>query len=336
MQPIAIACGDPAGIGPEVALKAVAQEAREGAASVVLIGDRALLAKWNERLRLGLDLRSEPGARLKAIQVIDPRAVPLNEKPVPYSPAAAMAAIEYLRVAGEGCREGRFSAMVTAPLNKEAVLRAGVPFVGQTEFLSDLCDRTPVTMMLLGHDSQGRWLRVSLVTTHLPLRDVAGAISEAEVLRTILHSAAACKLLRLARCRIAVCGLNPHAGEGGLLGDEEKRVIEPAIRSARERGIDVVGPVSGDTAFHEAYTGGFDAVVAMYHDQGLPPLKLVAFETGVNWTLGLPFVRTSPDHGTAYGIAGQGVADPSSMVSALRLARRLSGSAPSIAPEIEK
>ena len=178
-------------------------------------------------------------------------------------------------------------------------------------------------MMLLGHDDRGRWLRVALVTTHLPLRCVSDSLSAAKIERVIELAAQACHDLGLPRARVAVCGLNPHAGEGGDFGSEDAAIILPAVQATRRRGLEVSGPWPADTLFHLAYRDDFDAVVAMYHDQGLGPLKMIAFETGVNWTLGLPFIRTSPDHGTAYDIAGQGRANPSSMVAAIRLARQL-------------
>jgi 4-hydroxythreonine-4-phosphate dehydrogenase len=178
-------------------------------------------------------------------------------------------------------------------------------------------------MMLLGHDDRQRWLRVALATTHLPLRHVADAITPHAVLTAIRLAHRACLDLHLPSARIAVCGLNPHAGEGGKMGTEEITTITPAIQTAQAEGFTVSGPHAADTLFHAAAHGHHDAVVAMYHDQGLAPLKLLAFDTGVNWTLGLPFVRTSPDHGTAFDIAGRGIANPSSMVAALRLACQL-------------
>jgi 4-hydroxythreonine-4-phosphate dehydrogenase len=213
--------------------------------------------------------------------------------------------------------------LVTAPVSKEAIVRAGQAFVGQTEFLAELAGVPAPVMMLLGDDDRGRWLRVALVTTHVALRDVAARVTQPKVERAIERAAAACRELGLARARVAVCGLNPHAGEGGQFGTEEITTIAPAVLAARARGADVMGPLPADTVFHHALRGEYDAVVAMYHDQGLAPLKLLAFERGVNWTLGLPFIRTSPDHGTAYDIAGQNRADPSSMIAAIRLARRL-------------
>ena len=239
------------------------------------------------------------------------------------APEAAQAAIAWLREGARRCLDGELDSMVTAPVNKEAIVRSGQTFVGQTEFLSELAGAKKTAMMLLGQDDRGRWLRVALVTTHLPLKSVSDQITKEKVEMTIELATQACHDLGLKRARIAVCGLNPHAGEGGKMGSEEQTTITPAVKAAKERGLDVVGPMSADSLFYYAYRGEYDAVVAMYHDQGLVPLKMIGFETGVNWTLGLPFVRTSPDHGTAYDIAGKGRADPSSMMAAIRLAIKL-------------
>jgi 4-hydroxythreonine-4-phosphate dehydrogenase len=218
---------------------------------------------------------------------------------------------------------GELDALVTAPVNKEAIVRAGIAFVGQTELLSQLAGTERTAMMLLGQDDRGRWLRVALATTHVPLKFVSERVTPQKVELAIELAARACRDLGLSRARVGVCGLNPHAGEGGQMGTEEQTTIRPAVLAAQAHQIDAVGPMSADALFYYAYRGDFDAVVAMYHDQGLAPLKMVAFEQGVNWTLGLPFVRTSPDHGTAYDIAGQGRANPSSMLAALRLAKQL-------------
>jgi 4-hydroxythreonine-4-phosphate dehydrogenase len=183
-------------------------------------------------------------------------------------------------------------------------------------------------MMLLGEDGRGHVLRVALVTTHLPLKDVAAAVQKDKVELTIELAALACRHLGLSRSKIAVCGLNPHAGEGGKIGTEEAEIISPAVRAAASKGFDVVGPLAADSLFYYAYRGDFDAVVAMYHDQGLAPLKMIGFERGINWTLGLPFIRTSPDHGTAYDIVGKGIANPSSMRAAISLARQLAWNRP--------
>jgi 4-hydroxythreonine-4-phosphate dehydrogenase len=229
----------------------------------------------------------------------------------------------WLSEAADRCLRGQLHAMVTAPVNKASIIRAGHDFVGQTEFLSAKAHENRTAMMLLGEDDRGRWLRVTLATTHLPIRRVADALSREMIELAIELSVQACHDLGLPRQRIAVCGLNPHAGEGGKIGTEELTVVGPAVEAARRRGLDAVGPLSADALFYYAYRGDYDAVVAMYHDQGLAPLKMACFENGVNWTLGLPFIRTSPDHGTAYDIARQGKANPSSMAAAVRLAKRL-------------
>jgi 4-hydroxythreonine-4-phosphate dehydrogenase len=218
--------------------------------------------------------------------------------------------------------------LVTAPVNKHAIAAAGIPFIGQTEFLAGLAGTRRTAMMLLGTDDAGRWLRVALATTHLPLRRVPDAITEAGVRQTIELAAESCRLLGLPSARVAVCGLNPHAGENGDFGHEDADIIAPAVAAACCAGLDASGPWPADTVFRQALHGEFEVVVAMYHDQGLAPLKLVAFDTGVNWTLGLPFIRTSPDHGTAYDIAWRGIANPSSMISALRLAKQLAAASP--------
>ncbi|MBN2505182.1 MAG: 4-hydroxythreonine-4-phosphate dehydrogenase PdxA [Verrucomicrobia bacterium] len=326
-KPFAITIGDPTGIGPEVALKALAREWPADSSRYVLLGDAPTLLNLNRRLGLHLPLHPEsnapPDARLTIASpgppLPDPASLP------PGAPQAAQSAVAALREGTRRCLEGQAAALVTAPVNKHAIIRSGQPFVGQTEFLSGLAGSPNPVMMLLGTDDRGRWLRVALVTTHLPLRDVAEHVTPGKISRAIDLATQACRHLGLPRQRVAVCGLNPHAGEGGEMGTEELTCIGPVVQTARARGLDVTGPLAADTLFHLAAQGHFDAVVAMYHDQGLAPLKLVAFDTGVNWTLGLPFIRTSPDHGTAYDIAGRNIASPSSMLSALHLAKQLAG-----------
>jgi 4-hydroxythreonine-4-phosphate dehydrogenase len=254
---------------------------------------------------------------------LDSGTEPLPANLNPGAPEAARAAVRWLGQGADLCLAKQLDAVVTAPVNKESIVRAGIPFVGQTEFFSERAKADRTVMMLLGHDERGRWLRVALATVHIALRDVPVKLTSEKIQLAVERAAEACRDLGLTRARVAVCGLNPHCGEGGEFGDEEPKVVEPAIAALRKRGLDVVGPISGDTVFHHALLGEFDAVVAMYHDQGLAPLKTVAFDTGINWTLGLPFIRTSPDHGTAYNIAGKGIANPSSMISAIRLAKQL-------------
>jgi len=352
MKPrIGISLGDVTGVGPEVTLKALADLLAEGVqAEFTLVGDRRVLFAWAKRLGLDPDLfgsirvadpsaarpdEPEAGRLLPGLWAEnvhgpgserDPRSAAggLSLENLPAgAPAAARAAVSWIRQGARLCLAGQLDALVTAPVNKHAIVQAGIPFVGHTELLSEMAGEPRTVMMLLGPDEKDRWLRVALATIHMALREVPLRLTSENVFLAVERAAQACRDLGLPRARIAVCGLNPHAGEGGEFGDEEPRIIEPAIRRASEEGVEAVGPLSGDTVFHQALRGEYDAVVAMYHDQGLAPLKLVAFNTGVNWTLGLPFIRTSPDHGTAYNIAGKGVADPSSMVSAIRLAVQL-------------
>jgi 4-hydroxythreonine-4-phosphate dehydrogenase len=323
---VGISLGDITGIGPEVTLKALAAEGCSGGAHYLLLGEVDRLQALNRRLGLNLPLQvcSGPG-QPGWITVWNPLPGALPGHLPPGSPAAARAAVAWLRAGAQCCLRGELKALVTAPVNKEAIVRSGLAFVGQTEFLSQLAGTDKTAMMLLGQDEGGRWLRVALVTTHLPLKEVAARVTQPKVELVIELAAGACRDLGLPRARVAVCGLNPHAGEGGKMGAEEQTVIAPAVLAARRRGLEVAGPLSADALFYHAYRGEYDAVVAMYHDQGLAPLKMVSFETGVNWTLGLPFIRTSPDHGTAYDIAGQGKANPSSMQAAIRLAKQLAG-----------
>ena len=216
------------------------------------------------------------------------------------------------------CLAGDLAGLATAPITKELLYHAGYSFVGQTELLAHLSRTKRFAMMLTGGP-----LRVALVTTHAPLIDVPKLITGRKIMDVIELSNEACRRFGVRRPRIAVAGLNPHAGEGGLLGDEERRIIGPAVKRAAQRGIAVSGPYSADTLFYRAAHGQFDVVVAMYHDQGLAPFKLIAFDNGVNLTLGLPFSRTSPDHGTAPDIAGKGIARPDGMIAAINMAARL-------------
>ena len=321
---IGISFGDATGIGPEVALKAVADEGRRDEAKYLFIGDEPLLRRLNQKFGLNLPLEnfSAPASGGKYF-ISNPLTEPLPEDLPAGLPSAANAAITALRDGAQRCLRGELDALVTAPVNKEAIVRAGHKFIGQTEFLSELAGTKRTAMMLLGTDERGRWLRVALATVHISIKSVPEKMTAEKITLAIELAAQACRDLGLSRAKIAVCGLNPHAGEGGEFGDEEIKTITPTVQAARKQGLDVVGPLSGDTVFHYALKGEYDAVVAMYHDQGLAPLKAVAFDSGINWTLGLPFIRTSPDHGTAYDIAGKGIANPRSMIAAIRLAKQL-------------
>ncbi|HET9473552.1 MAG TPA: 4-hydroxythreonine-4-phosphate dehydrogenase PdxA [Steroidobacteraceae bacterium] len=316
-QPIAVTAGEPAGIGPDLCL-ALAQANLP--ADLVIVGNRALLA---ERARLlGSDTRLEPyetdaagapaSGRLRVIDV--PMGAPATAGRL--DTANARHVLDLLDRAIDGCASGEFAAMVTAPVQKSIINDAGVPFTGHTEYLAARTRaRQPVMLLAAGT------LRVALVTTHLPLRAVADAITPALLDTTlrILHDDVR-RLWGITRPRIAVCGLNPHAGEGGHLGVEDRDVILPAIERARAAGMLVDGPLPADTVFVPRHLSNYDVVLAMYHDQGLPVLKHAGFGHAVNVTLGLPIVRTSVDHGTALDLAGTGRADAGSLIAATQLA----------------
>jgi 4-hydroxythreonine-4-phosphate dehydrogenase len=317
---IGISLGDVTGIGPEVTLKALTQEMNADGAHYLLIGDSGHTHELGDRLGLKLFSKHESEKRI-SFSPQDTISLPTNLKSG--APEAAQAAISWLKKGAQLALRREIDALVTAPVNKESIMRAGISFVGQTEFLSQLAATERTAMMLLGEDGRGHWLRVALATTHVPIKSVAEYLTREKIELAIELASKACIDLGLNRARIGVCGLNPHAGEGGRMGTEEQTIIAPAVLHMQRRGIDAVGPLSADALFYYAFKGDYDAVVAMYHDQGLVPLKMVAFEQGVNWTLGLPFTRTSPDHGTGYDIAGQNKASPSSMIAALRLAKQL-------------
>jgi len=298
-----ISAGDPAGIGPEVTVKALAQPEVRELADLVVAGDPAQLAAVALSLGLPVPERVEPAGDAGAVE------------PGRVSAAGGEAAVAAVKRAVELVRSGDASALVTGPINKEALRAAGYPWPGHTEMLADLCAVAEVRMLLVGER-----LRVCHVTTHRSLRSAIEAATRARVLETIRMTATGGRRLGFETPRIGVAGLNPHAGEGGLFGDEELREIAPAVADAQAEGIDVSGPWPADTLFWRAANGEFDFVVAMYHDQGHVPVKLAGFDEGVNVTLGLPFLRTSVDHGTAFDIAGRGIARWQSMAAAIRVA----------------
>jgi 4-hydroxythreonine-4-phosphate dehydrogenase len=304
---IALSTGDPAGIGPEVALKA-AQDERLSGVEVTLVGDPALLREAARRLGLREPSRVAPS-------LASPLAVLFSGSPSAESGRAAVSAV---REAMKLVRGGTADALVTAPINKEALGLAGEKYPGHTELLAEELNAPRTRMMLAGGP-----LRVVLVTTHLALSDVPRTLTVEGVRDTILTAHEALRAdFGIARPKIAVCALNPHASDGGRFGDEEARILRPALEAAKKLGAEATGPHPADTLFAKAArkTSGIDAVISMYHDQGLIPVKLAAFGAAVNVTLGIPIVRTSPDHGTAYDIAGKGEAEHDSIVHAVQVA----------------
>jgi len=321
MLPIALTSGESAGIGPDLCI-ALAQQARDY--PLVCLGDQAMLRARAERLSLPCQISDykpdQPPTRAAGELTVlhQPLAAPAVPGHVEMRNAPSV--LKLIDRAVLGCQRQEFSAMVTAPVHKSVINDAGVPFTGHTEYIAGLCG-VPLPVMLL---VSGR-LRIALATTHLPLRAVADAISHDGLLAVLrVLDAGLQQLFKVPRPRIAVCGLNPHAGESGHLGTEEQRIIKPALNSARDFGLDVRGPYPADTVFVPRNLDMYDAVLAMYHDQGLPVLKHAGFGAAVNVTLGLPIVRTSVDHGTALDLAGTGRADAGSLQAAIRLAASLS------------
>lgn len=281
---VALTVGDPAGIGPEIAFKAAADTRVLAACEPILYGPR--------------DVSGFP--------------------PGVVSAAAGRAAYDAIVAAVTDAQAGRVLAIATAPINKLAFARADLPWKGHTDLLAHLTGSRAVAMLFWSEP-----LKVVLATVHVPLADVPRTLTKARLQEVIALTAAELPGFGISRPRLALAGLNPHAGEDGVLGDEEERVLRPAVSAARAAGIEVSGPFPADTLFVRALRGEFDCVVACYHDQGLIPVKMAAFGRAVNVTLGLPIVRTSVDHGTAFDIAGQGVADPGSMIEAVKLAARM-------------
>jgi 4-hydroxythreonine-4-phosphate dehydrogenase len=319
---VAVTAGEPAGIGPDLCVM-LAQHAL--CASVVVIADRELLAQRARELGLKVEIVDfERGAQARP-GVLAVRHVPVDAavRTGHLDPANSAYVLRTLEVACDGCMDGTFDAMATAPVNKGVINDAGVAFTGHTEFLAERTLTSRVVMMLVGGG-----MRVALATTHLALRDVPAAITRETVGGTlrILHDDLRTRF-GIEHPRVLVAGLNPHAGESGHLGREEIDVIAPVLAAARAEGIDAVGPLPADTLFNPDKLRDADAVLAMYHDQGLPVLKHASFGSGVNVTLGLPIVRTSVDHGTALDIAGTGRAEVGSLIKAIELAASLAARA---------
>jgi len=305
MTPIvAITMGDPSGVGAEVVLKALVDPELTTLAKWVVVGDTRILKMTGQITNVTVrDVKSLGSLNDFEFGKLDARY--------------GQAAVDYVRVATEMCLSHEAHAMVTAPLNKEAVTLSGRQFSGHTEYIAELCGATDSRMLLASEI-----LSTVHVSTHVPLRQ-ACELDTARILRTIELGDGAMKLLGFARPRVAVCGLNPHAGEHGLFGTEDARFIMPAIEQARQKGIDCSGPHAGDTIFLQASRGAYDLVVAMYHDQGHIAMKLLDFAGTVNISLGIPIIRTSVDHGTAFDIAGKNKADAHSMKQAMRMAARM-------------
>jgi 4-hydroxythreonine-4-phosphate dehydrogenase len=306
---LALTAGDPAGIGPEVLLRALASADRPEA-DVIVYGPLQILLERAERF--GLAAPAAIGAR---VVDIPPEA---GIVPARISAAAGHVAARSVLRAVEDAQAGRVDALVTAPLNKESLHAAGYPWPGHTELLADAAGTPDVAMMFVGGG-----LRVALLTIHRSLRSVPDAVTGDEVRRIVRLVHRELPRFGAPQGRIGLCGLNPHAGESGLFGREEIDVLAPAVAALRAEGIDVTGPYPADTLFVRAQRGDFDAVIAGYHDQGLVPVKLAAFGHAVNVTIGLPFVRTSVDHGTGFDIVEQGTADGSSMLEAMKVAVEL-------------
>ena len=326
---LAITMGDPAGIGPEIIVKALGRASVWKMCRPLVIGSHPIMEHTAQHLGIPSHVvlvhdpherANRPSFRPGTIPVCDPFRQPLNHIPQGRPSAlAGRASAEYIRTAVRLAQRGAVNGLVTAPINKKSMHLAGYAYPGHTEFLASLTRTQKVGMMILGGP-----LKILFATTHVAIRDLSQALTGRCVSQAIrLAHQGLTQLFHIARPRIGIAGLNPHAGDNGLFGHEEQRVIAPAIRRAQASGLSCSGPHPADTLFGKAVRGEYDGVVAMYHDQGLVALKTVAFGHCVNLTVGLPIIRTSVDHGTAYDIVGQGTADPSSLIEAITLAARL-------------
>jgi 4-hydroxythreonine-4-phosphate dehydrogenase len=316
---IGITMGDPCGIGPEIIMSALDDKLIYRLCTPVVVGDPGVLSHYNRKNINIKEINAPEGAQNRPGHI---NVIPVSRlEKKDYLPAnptegTAKAMAEYIIHATRLSLEGRLNAIVTCPISKVLLKQAGYPFEGHTQFISSLTDSDQYVMMLAG----GR-LRVSLVTIHRAIKEVPAILTRESILRTIIITARALELdFNIPNPEVAVSALNPHGGEDGLMGDEETRIIKPAIEMAKAQGYHASGPYPADTIFHKALTGQFDAVIAMYHDQGLIPVKLLHFSDAVNITLGLPIIRTSVDHGTAYDIAGKGIASDKSLKSAIFMA----------------
>ncbi|MBU1027125.1 MAG: 4-hydroxythreonine-4-phosphate dehydrogenase PdxA [Candidatus Margulisbacteria bacterium] len=318
---IGVTMGDPAGIGPEVSAKALTNPQIQLLANCLVIGDC-------KAMRQALKVAKIPNIEINSIKkiseakfcrgvidVIDLKNADGRIKVGQVSKAAGLASMEYVEKAIKLAMDGKIDAITTGPINKEAIRKAGYKYQGHTELLAARTGAKNYGMMFV---SDTLW--IMLVTTHLPLKEVSRHLDKGKILKRIKLAHETLFKLREKKPRIAVAGLNPHAGEAGIFGDEEIKIIKPAVEAAKKLGINVKGPISPDAVFNLANVGMFDIVIAMYHDQGLIPLKLLSFNKSVNVTVGLPIIRTSVDHGTGFDIAGKGWAKPNSMIEAIKVA----------------
>ncbi len=318
MKMIAVSMGDPNGVGPEIALRSFLEGTFP--ADAFIIGDISVLRFCAEKIGLDVDLEDCDGSSLSkgALNVMDMRLMGAEDVEIgKISRKAGAASLEYIRKAAALAIRKQVDAMVTLPVNKEAIMLSSPGFVGHTELVAEMCGTKDYAMMIASER-----MITTYVSTHVSIKDCAGLVRKDRILKVVRLTSGAAKTLR-GRAKIAVAALNPHAGEAGAFGDEEAREIAPAIEKAKSEGYDVHGPVPPDTVFFRAFRGEFDAVVCMYHDQGHIAMKFSGVDEGVNATLGLPIVRTSVDHGTAFDIAYQGKASTASFVNACRMARKL-------------
>lgn len=323
--PLALTMGEPAGIGGEITLQAWQRLHRDPAAAFFVIDDPRRLAALAGRLGLDVPVVDIAGPEAAAAAFSGALPVLPLQQPVAATPGRLDAAnaepvLSSIRRAVDLARAGAAGAVVTNPIHKQVLMEAGFRHPGHTEFLAELCDSARAPVMMLACPE----LRVVPVTVHIPLRRVPEVLTTAMIVETGMTTAEALqRRFGIARPRLAVAGLNPHAGEGGQLGSEDDAVIRPAVQQLCAAGIDAIGPLPADTMFHAAARRGYDAAMCMYHDQALIPIKTIDFEGGVNVTLGLPIIRTSPDHGTALDIAAKGKASPASLLAALRMAAEM-------------
>ena len=317
--------GDPAGIGPEIILKALSKPDVHRSCKPIVIGDLKILEKTAEKLSLDVSLRnidspSRASGKAGTIDVIDLKNIDLSSFEFgKASEKGGRASIEYIERAVGLALNGEINAITTCPINKQAIKMAGSPYIGHTEMLGALCGvKNPLLMFWV------RGVKIFFLTRHIPLADAVRAVKKDRIVETVNRIAFELRRMGINKPVIAVASLNPHASDGGLIGDEEEKEIIPAVEELRSRGLHVIGPIPADSVFHKAFQGDFDAVLSLYHDQGHIAAKTADFYGTVSVTLGLPFIRTSVDHGTAYDIVGKGVANSRSLEEAIKLAAQLS------------